>query len=117
MIMGMANYDRNFVQRLSELEKPLYELIEVNNFWCTEKEQNEFGKIKSNSIKDLELYMLEEDKIYTLETDASDIVLGVTLKQSGKQISYISRLLNKAEKNYTVTEKEPLASLWAMENL
>lgn len=50
-----------------------------------------------------------------MESDASDFGLGATLRQEGKAVAYISRLLKKSEKNYLITEKETLACLWAME--
>lgn len=76
--VGIPNYDRNFIPRLSELAKPLYELIEVKTFEWTEKGQNAFETIKSNRIKELEPCTPEEGKRYSLESGASDIALGAT---------------------------------------
>ena len=54
-----------------------------------------------------------EDAEYILDTDASDIAIGAVLSQiqdgREKVISYGSRALNKAEKNYCITDKELLA--------
>ena len=47
-------------------------------------------------------------------TDASDFVLGAVLVQDGHPIAYESRKLIPAEINYTVTEKEMLASIHAL---
>ena len=56
-------------------------------------------------------------KAFTLETDASDIGLGAILMQDRKAVAYASRTLKKAEKNYSITEREVLAALWSMENI
>lgn len=61
--------------------------------------------------------MPDPNKTFVLETDASDVGLGATLRQEGKPIYHISRVLKGAEKNYTVIEREFLAALWAMEKL
>jgi hypothetical protein len=50
-----------------------------------------------------------------LKTDASDIGIGAVLKQNDKAIVYASRVLNKTERNYSITDKETLAALWGME--
>ncbi|CAC5410306.1 unnamed protein product [Mytilus coruscus] len=54
----------------------------------------------------------DEGEFY-LDTDASDIAIGAVLSQMQdgqlKVISYGSRTINKAEKNYCVTDKELLA--------
>ena len=113
--LGMANYDRSFIPKLSELAKPLYDLIEAKIFKWTEKEEKAFTKIKDNWKNKLELSLPNREEAFVLETDASEIGLGGVLRQKGQPVAYISRLLKKAEKNYTITEKEALAALWAME--
>ena len=56
---------------------------------------------------------------FHVHTNASDIAVGAMLAQnpSGKTnqpIAYASRLLSKAENNYTSTEKEALAMVYAV---
>lgn len=47
---------------------------------------------------------------FSLDTDASDIGIGAVLSQcqdgQGRVIAYGSRMLNKADRNYCVTDKE-----------
>jgi hypothetical protein len=56
---------------------------------------------------------------FYLDTDASDYQIGAVLSQMQdgqlKVISYESRLLNKDEKNYCVTDKELLAVRYFIE--
>ncbi|GFW50454.1 retrovirus-related Pol polyprotein from transposon 17.6 [Trichonephila clavipes] len=40
--------------------------------------------------------------------------IGAVLQQNQKPIAFASRTLNKAERNYTVTERECLAVIWAL---
>ena len=42
---------------------------------------------------------------YDMETDASDDQLGHVIKQENCPVTYFSRKLNNAQKNYTTIEK------------
>src|SRR5437016_12020899 len=58
------------------------------------------------------------ERPFTIYTDSSGFGLGAVLSQlqsDGKEhvISYASRSMNKAEKNYPITDQKCLAVIWA----
>jgi len=64
------------------------------------------------------LYYNNLTSSFMVITDVSDYAIGAVLSQEtiGKDlhIAYISRLLNKAEKNYSTIEKELLAIVYSI---
>ena len=117
--LGMINYDRMFIEKLSEKVKFLYNKITKTNTkvsW-SDIERNKFEEIKKKWAENLELRMPNFDIKFELETDASDVGLGAVLRQNSVAIAYISRVLKGAELNYTIMEKEFLAAIWAMKKL
>lgn len=116
--IGMMNYDRNFIKGITEIAKPLYELLNKDvKFVWNEVHEAAFIKIKQKWKEELELYIPDMNKRFELETDASNIGLGAILRQEGRPVTYLSRSLTGAEKNYSISEKEVLAAMWAMEKL
>ncbi|GFV86034.1 retrovirus-related Pol polyprotein from transposon 412 [Trichonephila clavipes] len=55
-----------------------------------------------------------DDGLFNLFTDASGVGIDAVLQQNQKPIAFASRTLNKAKRNYTVTERECLAVIWAL---
>ena len=115
--MGLINYDRMFINNLSEKLKPFYQKIKEKNITWSEEDQKTFDKIKLNLKSTLELTTPDMSKRFSLETDALDIGIAAVLKQEEKSMTYISRLLKGPELRYSITEKELLAALWAMEKM
>jgi RNase H-like domain found in reverse transcriptase len=44
-----------------------------------------------------------------METDASDYITAAVLTQEGQSIAFMSKKINAAEQNYTITEKKMIA--------
>ena len=62
------------------------------------------------------LKMVEISKPFTLQVDASDLVI-VLQEENGKKVpvAYASRKLKQSERSYAVIEKECLALVWAVQ--
>jgi len=77
--------------------------------------------MKARLVTDPVLACPDFDKPFILQADSSDYGIGTNLTQETergeKVISYSSRPLNGAEKNYSTTEKECLAIAWAIRKL
>ncbi|GFT87564.1 retrovirus-related Pol polyprotein from transposon 17.6, partial [Trichonephila clavipes] len=81
-------------------------------------QQNAFQTLK-NSLTTLPvLKQADGTKPYIIRTDASNYALGAVLLQGEGSdehpVEYASRLLTPAERNYSTTEREALAVVWAL---
>ncbi|GFX91118.1 transposon Tf2-6 polyprotein [Trichonephila clavipes] len=88
----------------------------VEFHWGPE-EVEAFNSLKKALISDPVLGMYDERASTEIHTDASGYGIGAVLVQIQnnveKVIAYASRTLTKAEKNYSTTERECLAIVWA----
>ncbi len=117
--LGLTGYYRKFIPDFSALTKNLTVLTHKNQpfVWTTEH-QNSFDQLKQRLTSNLLLVHPDFTKTFYLNTDASNYALGVVLSQLDSEnnlrpISYASRVLNKAEQNYSTIEKEALAMVFA----
>eukprot|EP00741_Cyanophora_paradoxa_P009745 tig00000147_g9441.t1 len=87
----------------------------------TEVHQAAFEALKAALLEDLVLGYPDFERPFILSTDASTYAIGAILSQSDggspareRPIAFISRTLAPAERNYTATELECLAVVWAI---
>jgi len=115
---GMISYYRHFIPNCSKIASPLYKLLKRDgNFEWAEAQENAFQYLKAKLVSRPILQYPDFSNEFVLTTDASNCGLGAVLSQGpvGKDlpVAYASRSLNSAETNYTTSEKELLAIVWA----
>ncbi|KAL0128565.1 hypothetical protein PUN28_003720 [Cardiocondyla obscurior] len=119
--IGLSGYYRKFIANFSKIAKPLTNLTRKGQEFKWEIEQQQaFKMLKEKLTTAPVLNYPDFAKKFLIITDASDQAIGAILSQGeigeDRPISYASRILNKAEKNYTTTEKELLAIVWAVKH-
>lgn len=120
---GMVSWYRKFIPNFSDLLSPITSLLKKKKrFNWTEDCESAFVLLKEKLIQAPILTCPDFSKSFLVHTDASGYGIGVVLTQKDendeeKVICYLSRTLSRTEKNYTPTERECLAVLWAIEKL
>lgn len=118
--LGMLNYYHKFLPSISTILEPLHELLRQGNQWKWEqRQQGAFEKAK-DLLQSAELLVhYDPTKKLILATDACDYGVGAVLSHrmsdgTERPISYASRSLNAAERNYSTFEKEALAVIFGV---
>lgn len=112
--LGTASYYRKFCKSFCDIARPLHKLTEKQNaFVWTVECDSAFKKLKQALTTAPILGYPRSDSEYILDCDCSGYGIGAVLsqKQDGVErvISYYSKSLTKAERNYCVTRRELLA--------
>ena len=117
----MANYYHWFIERFAFIARPLHDLVKKNKKcnW-TKRQKKAFRELKEQFIKELVLAVPDLDKKLRVEVDASDYMMGGVLLmevENGrwKLVAFLSKLLNKIERNYKIHNKEMLAIIKGLE--
>ena len=116
-----CSWFRKFIPEFAKVAEPLTRLTKKSQTWKWGKDQaNAFLQLKSLLASPPILTQPDYLKPFILRTDASDFALGAALLQGESPqdehpIEYASRLLTPAERNYSTTEREALAVVWAVE--
>ena len=120
-LVAMGSYYRRYVRDFASIVRPMIDLTKKGKkFIWLEACDRSFEQMKKALLSaDVMGYPLNEAGDFILDVDASDIGIGGILHQMHgdreKVIAYASRSLNKAEKNYCISEKELLAILYFIE--
>ena len=119
--LGFASFYRSYVPGFADKAEPLHRLTrkKVEFTWDSSCERS-FKMLKDCLVSKPVMAHPDFSIPFILTTDASATGLGAVLSQvqKGKErpIAYASRSLNAAEKNYSTTERECLACVWATDH-
>lgn len=119
-LIGLGSYYRRHIKGYSNMMRPIIDLTKKGKeFLWTKQCEEALEKLKEALVSPpIMAYPLDKGE-YFLDCDASDYAIGGVLSQiqggEEKVISYGSKMLNKAERNYCVTDKELLAVRYFIE--
>ncbi|GJY98194.1 reverse transcriptase domain-containing protein [Tanacetum coccineum] len=118
--LGHAGFYRRFIKDFSKIARPMTHLLEKDTpFFFSSECQSSFEILKKKLTEAPILVSPDWDLPFELMCDASDYAVGAVLGQRKdkyfRPIHYASKTLSDAQINYTVTEKELLAVVYAFE--
>lgn len=118
--LGLLNYYRKFIAKFADIAAPLYKLLKKGTDWIWKNEhQNAWVKLIKALCDEVMLAHPDFTKKFILETDASKFAVGVSLMQENEEgfkqpIYFASKKLSPAEQNYSASERECLAIIFAL---
>lgn len=122
--IGLCSWYRRFIPHFSTITAPITELIKgrrkSQKIQWSDAAERSFQSIKQALVAAPVLAAPDFDQPFIIQSDASDVGVGAVLVQedsAGNEIpiAFASRTLSAAERKYSVTEKECLAVLFAVE--
>ncbi|XP_038715980.1 uncharacterized protein LOC120009442 [Tripterygium wilfordii] len=118
--LGHAGFYRRFINSFSAIAKPLSNLLAQDvSFEWTPQCQKAFDDLKGALTTAPIMQTPNWSMPFELMCDASDVAVGAVLGQRKEKnahvIYYASKTLNDAQVNYTTTEKELLAIVFALD--
>lgn len=120
--MGMCGWYRKFVPNFASLASPSSDLMTTKKrFILTEDAVKAFEELKRCLCAAPVLCSPDFSKPFSIHCDASNTGVGAVLVQVSEEgderpVAFISKKLNKAQRNYTVTEQECFAAIVALKN-
>ena len=127
--IGAANVYRRFVEKYSEIPRPLNSMLRKDEEpdWDdpTDTQMEAFETLKERLISPPILARPKAGRPYMIDTDASAYQLGATLLQQQDEekpndwasIKYWSKTLSDTERNYSTTERECYSVVWSVTTL
>lgn len=119
-ILGISSWYRRFVKDYATLVAPLTNLLRKNKrFEWSEECERAWVSVKECLVTAPVLAMPDYEREFVIQADASNFGIGAVLTQNfddgERVIAYLSRSLSRQERNFSTTEKECLAVLYAIE--
>jgi len=121
IFLGLANYYRQFIEGFAMVARPLHNMVKKDKKWeWTEKQEEAFKELKKRFTEEPVLAAPDIDKKMRMEVNASDYATGGVLSMECRDglwrpVAFLSKSLNKMERNYEIHDKEMLAIIRGLE--
>ena len=118
--LGHAGFYKRFIQDFSKIAKPLYKLLEKDAKFEWDAEcQQRFEELKAYLTTAPIVRAPNWQFPFKVMCDESDLTVGAVLGQRAEGKPYVvyygRKTLNEAQRNYTTTEKELMAVVYALD--
>ena len=119
-MLGHTGYYRKFIKGYAHIITPMEKKLKKDiKFEWTPECQESLDILKEKMVTAPILVFPDWSKDFHVHVDASSIALGIVLAQLegniDHPIAFAGRKLSTAEKNYTTTEREGLAMVYALQ--
>jgi len=119
--LGLTNYYCQFIKEFATVARPLHDLVKKDIKWdWMEREEKAFEELKERFTKEPVLAAPDIDKKMRMEVDALDYATGGVLSiecedRLWRPVAFLSKSLNKMERNYEIHDKKMLAIIRRLE--
>ena len=120
--LGATGYNMRFVLHYADLVKPLRQLLHKDATWVWSREcQVAFDSVINQIVSATSLAHFDIHATTMVTTDVSTVAiagcLSIIINGEERSVAFASRAISSAECNYSATEREALACLWACKRL
>jgi len=113
--LGLANYYCRIIEGFASIARPLHDIVKKDKKWeWMERQKKVFKELKEEFTKEPVLAAPDLDKKMRMEVNTSDYITGGVLSMEcedglWRPVAFLSKSLNKTERNYKIHDKEMLA--------
>jgi hypothetical protein len=117
-----TRYYKKFIKGYAQIKTPMEKILKkYSKFQWTEECQQSFDTLKKKMVTAPILVFPHWSKEFNVHVNASSIELGVVLAHPGAgdidhPIAFARRKLSTVERNYTMTEREGVTMVYALQN-
>ena len=83
-------------------------LVKTKNFPLSKEASSSYKDMKK-CLTDVTLRVIDDSKVFTVETDASEVAISASLNQKNKPVPFLSRTLNTNKAQHSIVEKDAIA--------